>query len=236
MFGKREGSGGERAGSPELCDRPKRLLTTDFLCAIIYYLSSSIAYHPLSIVCYLSPVAGIGPPFGREGGSGVVILGIDPGLAIVGYGVIEYQNGRFRTLAYGAVTTPAHTAVEQRLALIHRDLCALLRKYRPDEMAVEELFFTNNITTGIAVAEARGVILLAAAENGVPVSEYTPLQVKQAVVGYGKAEKKQVLLMVQTILGLSKMPKLDDTADALAIAICHAHTKGSRLKSFYNLS
>lgn len=165
----------------------------------------------------------------------MVILGIDPGLAIVGYGVIEYKNGRFRTLAYGAITTPAHTPVEKRLALIFRDLTALIKKYKPDEMAVEELFFTNNITTGIAVAEARGVILLAAETNGLPVFEYTPLQVKQAVVGYGKAEKKQVLLMVQTILALAKMPKLDDTADALAIAICHAHTGVSRLKNFYNL-
>lgn len=165
----------------------------------------------------------------------MVILGIDPGLAIVGYGVIEYKNGRFRTLAYGAITTPAHTAVEKRLLQIWRDLNEIVKKYKPDEVAVEELFFTNNITTGISVAEARGVILLAMEQNGIPVNEYTPLQVKQAVVGYGKAEKKQVLLMVQTILGLEKMPKLDDTADALAIAICHAHTGVSRLKNFYNL-
>lgn len=165
----------------------------------------------------------------------MVILGIDPGLAIVGYGVIEYKNGRFRTLAYGAITTPAHTAVEKRLSLIYRDLTALVKKYKPDEAAVEELFFNNNITTGITVAEARGVILLTLEQNGIPINEYTPLQVKQAVVGYGKAEKKQVLLMVQTILELEKMPKLDDTADALAIAICHAHTGVSRLKNFYNL-
>ncbi len=173
----------------------------------------------------------------KEGGAeGVIILGIDPGLAIVGYGVIEYRNGRFRTLAYGAITTPAHTAVEKRLNLIYRDLNHIIQKYKPDEMAVEELFFTNNITTGISVAEARGVILLCAEQNGVSVNEYTPLQVKQSVVGYGKAEKKQVILMVETILGLEKAPKLDDTADALAIAICHAHTGGSRLKGFYNLS
>lgn len=163
------------------------------------------------------------------------ILGIDPGLAIVGFGVIEYAGGRFRTLSYGAITTPAHTRVESRLSLIHRELDQIIQKYQPDEMAVEELFFNTNITTGISVAEARGVILLTGAEKGIPISEYTPLQVKQAVVGYGNAEKSQVILMVKTLLGLEKAPKLDDTSDALAIAICHAHTGGSRLKSFYNL-
>lgn len=165
----------------------------------------------------------------------MVILGIDPGLAIVGYGVIDYTNGRFKTLAYGAITTPAHTPVEKRLALIYRDMKDLIGKYRPEEVAVEELFFTNNVTTGIAVAEARGVILLACEQQGLAFYEYTPMQVKQAVAGYGKAEKKQVLLMVQSILGLKQMPKLDDTADALAIAICHAHTGVSPLRAFYNL-
>jgi len=163
------------------------------------------------------------------------ILGIDPGLAIVGFGVIEYENLKFRTLSYGAITTPAHTPVEQRLTQIHRELDGLIKKYKPDEMAVEELFFNTNITTGITVAEARGVILLTGAENGVDIYEYTPLQVKQAVVGYGNAEKPQVILMVKTLPGLEKPPKLDDTCDALAIAICHAHTGGSRLKKFYNL-
>jgi len=163
------------------------------------------------------------------------ILGIDPGLAIVGFGVIEYSANRFRTLSYGAITTPAHTPVGQRLSQIHRELDQLIKKYQPDEMAVEELFFNTNITTGITVAEARGVILLTGSENGIPVFEYTPLQVKQAVVGYGNAEKSQVILMVKTLLGLEKSPKLDDTSDALAIAICHAHTGGSRLKGFYNL-
>ena len=107
--------------------------------------------------------------------------------------------------------------------------------YRPDDIAVEELFFNTNITTGISVAEARGVILLAAKKKNVPIYEYTPLQVKQAVVGYGRAEKKQVQLMTKTILNLEKMPKLDDTSDALAIAVCHAHTGCSRLRDFYNL-
>ena len=165
----------------------------------------------------------------------MIILGIDPGLAIVGYGVIEYTKGRFRTLAYGAITTPAHTAVEARLSMIFNEMNALIDKYHPDEMAIEELFFNTHSTTAIAVAEARGAILLAAYRKGVRCFEYTPLQVKSSVVGYGKAEKKQVMMMVSTILKLEKAPKLDDTADALAIAICHAHTGGSVLKNFYNL-
>ena len=165
----------------------------------------------------------------------MIILGIDPGIAIVGYGVIEYKNGLFRTLAYGAITTPAHTSVESRLKTVYDDLDEIIKKYKPDDMAVEELFFNNNPKTAIAVAEARGVILLCAMKNGVNIQEYTPLQVKQSVVGYGRVEKKQVMLMVNSILGLKNGPKLDDTADALAIAICHAHTGGSRLKDFYNL-
>ena len=165
----------------------------------------------------------------------MIILGIDPGLAIVGYGVIEYGRSGFRTIAYGAITTPAHTKIEDRLSQIYDGINALIEKYRPAEMAIEELFFTNNITTGISVAEARGVALLAAKRRGVNIYEYTPLQVKQSVVGYGKAEKKQVQMMVQTILKLEKMPKLDDTADALAIAICHAHTGCSRVRDFYNV-
>ncbi|MBO5039870.1 MAG: crossover junction endodeoxyribonuclease RuvC [Clostridia bacterium] len=165
----------------------------------------------------------------------MIILGIDPGLAIVGYGVIDCTKGVFTTIAYGAITTPAHTKVEDRLSQIYDGMTALIEKYRPAEMAIEELFFTNNITTGISVAEARGVALLAAKKKGVSIYEYTPLQVKQSVVGYGKAEKKQVQMMVQTILKLEKMPKLDDTADALAIAICHAHTGGSRIKGYYNV-
>ena len=165
----------------------------------------------------------------------MIILGIDPGLAIVGYGVIEYTKGRFRTLSYGAITTPAHTPVEARLSMIFTEMNALIDKYHPDEMAIEELFFNTNSTTAIAVAEARGVILLSAVRKGVRCHEYTPLQVKSSVVGYGKADKKQVMMMVQTILKLEKAPKLDDTADALAIAICHAHTGGSILKNFYNL-
>lgn len=164
----------------------------------------------------------------------MIILGIDPGLAIVGWGVIEYRASRFRTLAYGSIETPAGMPTEQRLLAIHRELCAIMEKYRPAEMAVEELFFTNNITTGIRVAEARGVILMTGEQYGIRMAEYTPPQVKQAVVGYGKADKKQVIEMVTRILNLPAPPKPDDTADALAIAICHAHSGCSRLADYYN--
>lgn len=164
----------------------------------------------------------------------MIILGIDPGLAIVGYGVVEYVKGRFTTLAYGAIQTPAHTKVEDRLKTIYEKMTELLSVYHPDDMAIEELFFNTNITTGIPVAEARGVCLLAAKQAGVNIFEYTPLQVKQSVVGYGRAEKAQVMLMTQTLLGLSKMPKLDDTADALAIAVCHGHTGCSKMREYYN--
>lgn len=162
------------------------------------------------------------------------ILGIDPGLAIVGWGVLDYQNARFQTVAYGALRTPQGLPTEDRLEMIYRGMNDLIEKYRPDCMAIEELFFTNNITTGIRVAEARGISLLAAKQGGLEIQEYTPMQVKQAVVGYGKAEKRQVIAMVTTILGLKEPPKPDDTADALAIAICHAHSGGSRLASYYN--
>ena len=164
----------------------------------------------------------------------MVILGIDPGLAIVGWGVIEYKNSKIKTLGYGSIETPANTPTEERLLLIFKGIKQLIETYNPDEMAIEELFFNTNITTGIRVAEARGVILMCAHACKVKISEYTPLQVKQAVVGYGRAEKKQVISMVTMLLGLSKPPKPDDTADALAIALCHAHCGGSRLAAYYN--
>ena len=164
----------------------------------------------------------------------MVILGIDPGLAIVGWGVIDYQGSRFRTLAYGSILTPAGMETPARLSLIHRELTEIIKQYRPAQMAVEELFFNTNITTGIRVAEARGVIIMTGQEMGVELFEYTPLQVKQAVVGYGRAEKKQVISMVTRLLGLPAPPKPDDTADALAIAICHAHSGCSRLANYYN--
>ena len=162
------------------------------------------------------------------------ILGIDPGLAIVGWGVIEYSANRFRTVAYGSVQTPAGMDTAERLLSIHNDLNDIIQKYRPEQMAVEELFFNTNITTGIRVAEARGVIIMTGQMHALPMAEYTPLQVKQAVVGYGRAEKKQVIEMVTKILNLPKPPKPDDTADALAIAICHAHSGCSKLANYYN--
>ncbi len=164
----------------------------------------------------------------------MVILGIDPGLAIVGWGVLEYKGSRFRTLGYGSIQTPSTMSTEDRLVEIHKRMNQLIQAYKPDAIAVEELFWNTNQTTGIRVSEARGVILLSGAENGIPIHEYTPLQVKQAVVGYGRAEKKQVITMVTMLLNLEKPPKPDDTADALAIAICHAHSGASRLASYYN--
>jgi len=155
------------------------------------------------------------------------IIGIDPGYAIVGYGVVKYEGSRYTTLDYGAIVTDAGTPFNRRLEIIYDSLTETLIKWKPDAMAVEQLFFTTNAKTAIAVGQARGVILLAAQKCGIEVFDYTPLQVKQAVVGYGKAEKKQVMEMTKLILKLDKVPKPDDTADALAIAICHAHSAGS---------
>lgn len=152
------------------------------------------------------------------------ILGIDPGYAIVGVGVIEYNGHSFKTLEYGAITTPAGTAFPARLQMIYSQMQEVLALYKPDSMAVEKLYFNTNTTTAIDVAQARGVILLSAQQAGVPVYEYTPLQVKQAVVGYGRAEKRQVIEMTKKLLSLTRTPKPDDVADALAIAICHAHS------------
>ena len=168
-----------------------------------------------------------------KGSGGTVILGIDPGLAIVGWGAIETTSRGYRVLGYGSITTPAHTPTEDRLDTIYADMNELLRRFRPDAISVEELFWNTNQTTGIRVAEARGVILLAARQNLVSVYEYTPLQVKQAVVGYGRAEKKQVITMVTTLLELKAPPKPDDTADALALAICHSNCAGSALSALH---
>lgn len=152
------------------------------------------------------------------------VLGIDPGIAIVGFGFIDKQGHKLTPVQYGAITTEAHTPQEQRLIQIYDSACALIDRYKPDAVAVEKLFFNRNVTTAFAVGQARGVIILAAAQRGLPVAEYTPLQVKQAVVGYGKAEKRQVQEMVKMFLKLSAIPKPDDVADALAVAICHAHS------------
>lgn len=151
----------------------------------------------------------------------MVILGIDPGTAICGYGVVEKENYRFRLLDYGAVNTPAGMALEDRLVRIYDGVKELIAEFNPEEMAVEELFFNNNAKTALSVGHARGVILLAGAHSGVPIYEYTPLQVKQGIVGYGRADKHQVQYMVKTMLNMREIPRPDDAADALAIAICH---------------
>ena len=157
------------------------------------------------------------------------ILGIDPGYAIVGWGVIDYENSRFRVVDYGSVQTKAGTDTVERLEKVYQGINTIIERYKPEHMAIEELFFNTNVTTGIAVGHARGVILLALAQKNCPFYEYTPSQVKQAVVGYGKAEKRQVMELTRSILGLKKIPRPDDAADALALAVCHAHSASSRL-------
>ena len=168
----------------------------------------------------------------KTGGKQLVILGIDPGYAIVGWGVLDYRDSRFAIKGYGSITTPAGMDFPQRLRMIYQDMNTILQHYHPDVLSIEKLYFTNNKTTGIDVAQARGVILLACAQSGMQVSEYTPMQVKQSVVGYGKAEKKQVMEMTRILLRLPAVPKPDDTADALALAICHAHCAGSLLAKY----
>lgn len=157
------------------------------------------------------------------------ILGIDPGVATIGFGVIDSAQGKQQLIRCGVITTPAHTALSARLAQIYDDVMQLIELFRPDVVSIEELFFNTNITTGIAVAQGRGVILLACEKSGVQICEYTPLQVKQAVVGYGRAEKKQVMEMVKRLCSLSAPPRPDDAADAVALALCHARSSTSLL-------
>ncbi len=157
------------------------------------------------------------------------ILGIDPGLATVGFSIVDVEKSKMRLVTCGVISTPAHTSLSSRLDRIFEDMNDLISSFSPDVMSIEELFFNTNITTGIAVAHARGVILLSAYRAGVQVFEYTPLQVKQAVVGYGRAEKNQVIDMVRRILALPAAPKPDDAADAVALAICHARSSTSLL-------
>lgn len=154
----------------------------------------------------------------------MIILGIDPGIAILGYGVVKYEANKFTVIDYGAVTTAAGTPMSKRLTYIYDELVELFKKYQPDVFAVEELFFNKNIKTALTIGHARGVAVLAGSKLGVPVYEYTPLQVKQAVVGYGRAEKKQIQQMVKILLNLREIPKPDDVADALAVAICHGNS------------
>ena len=161
----------------------------------------------------------------------MIILGIDPGVATIGFGVIRGERQKNTLLRYGVITTPPGIPLSRRLLQISEDMEELIHTFHPDEMAVEELFFSKNITTGISVAHGRGVILLAAEKLGVPVFEYTPMQVKQAVAGYGGADKGQVMRMTQRLLSMKELPRPDDAADALAIAICHSRAATSLLNT-----
>ena len=160
----------------------------------------------------------------------MVVFGIDPGYAIVGWGAISVQSNSYRALGYGSVETEAHTDFNERLEYIYDELYSILKRCRPDALAIERLYFQTNQKTAIKVAQARGVILLVAQKLKIPIFEYTPLQVKTAVTGYGKAKKPQVMEMTRRLLNLEEVPKPDDTADALAIAICHAQAAGSDLR------
>ena len=150
-------------------------------------------------------------------------LGIDPGTAITGYGIVSEEDGALRAVAYGTITTPSDWALPQRLVALQRELSQLIAFHQPASAAVEQVFFSRNARTALAVGHARGVVLLALAQAGLPISEYTPLEVKQAITGYGRASKPQIQEMVRVLLGLPEIPKPDDAADALAVAICHFH-------------
>lgn len=157
------------------------------------------------------------------------ILGIDPGYAILGWGVLDLKGNHFSVVDYGAVTTDVKMDMPNRLRHLYTSLNSIIEEYKPDVASVEELFFNNNAKTAIMVGQARGVIILACVNGGLDIYEYTPLQIKQALVGYGRADKKQVQAMVKSILNLKEVPKPDDTADAVAAAICHGHSSGNRL-------
>ncbi len=159
----------------------------------------------------------------------MLVLGIDPGYAIVGWGIVDITSGRLTPVAFGAITTKAGEPFPQRLLKISQKIGAVLDKYRPQAVSIEKLYFNTNTTTAIDVAQARGVIVCEAAKRNIDIFEYTPIQVKLAVVGYGQAEKKQVMEMTRQLLKLKEVPKPDDTADALAVAICHAHSGSSQI-------
>ncbi len=156
------------------------------------------------------------------------VVGFDPGTATTGYGVVESRGSRLNYLAHGVISTPAGLPFAERLLMIHQETAALLMQYAPNEVSIEKLYFSQNVTTGIAVAQARGVIALAAAQAHLPIGEYTPLEMKNAIVGYGKAVKNQVQEMVRILLNLDAIPRPDDAADALALAICHLHAAPQR--------
>ncbi|HEY8421452.1 MAG TPA: crossover junction endodeoxyribonuclease RuvC [Thermoclostridium sp.] len=161
----------------------------------------------------------------------MIILGIDPGFAITGYGVLNYIGNQFKVMDFGVITTNADLPHPQRLLLLEKSLVDIIDEYKPETMSVEELFFNNNAKTALQVGQGRGVALLCAARAGIPVYEYTPIQVKQGVTGYGRASKIQVQQMIKILLGLPEIPKPDDAADALAVAICHAHSYSSMSKA-----
>lgn len=160
----------------------------------------------------------------------MLAIGIDPGTAICGYGLVNLQGNRLQPVHFGAILTPKDLLPEKRLQIIYTELTELLERYQPDMMSVEKLFFNRNVTTAISVGEARGVILLTAALRDIPILEYTPIQIKQAVVGYGGADKEQVTFMVQKLLNIREKPKPDDVADALAVAICGLHSSSTVMK------
>ena len=161
----------------------------------------------------------------------MIILGIDPGYATTGFGLISAGAGGYQLLQYGTINTSPELTFPQRLKVLYEDMCRLLEVTKPDAVAVEELFWGHNITTGIGVSHGRGVILLAIEMAGLPLYEYTPMQVKQAVVGYGKAEKRQVMDMTRRFLRMERMPRPDDAADAIAIALCHVRSATSLLQN-----
>lgn len=163
----------------------------------------------------------------------MIIMGIDPGLAIVGYGIVNSEKGNVTAIDYGVVETPKNESVSARLHMIYDGINALFDKFKPDCVAIEELFFTKNITTGINVAQARGVVLLACSDRCGRLYEYTPMQIKQAITGYGKADKKQMQYMVTRMLRLKSIPKPDDAADALAVALTHA--QAARLGGLFSI-
>jgi crossover junction endodeoxyribonuclease RuvC len=161
------------------------------------------------------------------------ILGIDPGLATIGYGIIDVENSKSKVISYGVISTPKDKTMPERLAIIEADLTTIIDKFSPDEVAIEELFFNTNITTGINVAHARGVIVLTCLKKCGKLFEYTPLQIKQALTGYGRAEKRQIQEMTRTFLSLKSIPRPDDAADALAVALTHSHT--NKLKGSFEI-